>query len=96
MIAGVRSNTLGKIAGVESRASGDSKGFKEMLTEALDSVNKAQWEADRATTALALGEVQDVHQVTLAMERADLMLQLTIRVRNKAIEAYQEISRMQI
>jgi len=62
----------------------------------LSEVNAAQLEAEAAAVSLALGEVHDVHQVTLAMEKADLMLQLTIRIRNKAIEAYQEISRMQI
>jgi len=73
-----------------------TKSFGELLAAAVERVNEAQWEADQAVKALALGEAQDIHQVTLAMEKADLMLQLAIRVRNKAIEAYQEISRMQI
>ncbi len=70
--------------------------FSEMLKAALDSVNRAQWEAEQASIALATGQISDVHQVMIAQEKAHIALQLTIAIRNKVVEAYQEISRMQI
>lgn len=74
----------------------DEISFGDLLRSALDSVNRAQWEAEHISTALALGDVNDIHQVTIATEKANLALQLTISIRNRAIEAYQEISRMQL
>jgi len=47
-------------------------------------------------TKLALGQIDDIHQVTIAMEKATLSLQLAVQVRNRMVEAYQEISRMQV
>ena len=46
--------------------------------------------------ALAAGQVEDISQVVVAAEKADIALQLTLAVRNKAVEAYQEIMRMQV
>jgi len=70
--------------------------FGDVLRSALDEVNRLQIEADRSTAQLALGTAENLHQVMIAGERALLALQLTIAVRNKVIEAYQELSRMQI
>ena len=70
--------------------------FGELLQQAFDSVNRAQWDAELAAQRLATGEIEDIHQVTILAEKASLSLQLMIAIRNKVIEAYQEISRMQI
>jgi len=70
--------------------------FGELLEEAFDAANKAQWDAERAAQLLATGELEDFHQATILAEKANLSLQLMIALRNKVIEAYQEISRMQI
>lgn len=70
--------------------------FKNVLFNALEEVNKAQVTSNRMTEKFLTGEVQDIHQVTIAMEEAKLMLQLAVEVRNKVVEAYQEISRMQV
>lgn len=48
------------------------------------------------SAALAAGQVDDISQVIVAAEKADIALQLTLAVRNKAVEAYQEIMRMQV
>lgn len=80
--------------GREEAASGSS--FGELLERAFDAVNQAQWEADGAAIKLATGEIEDIHQVTILAEKANLSLQLAIALRNKVVEAYQEISRMQI
>lgn len=70
--------------------------FKEMLAKALDTVNDLQINADRMAQKVATGEVNDVHEVLMAVEEVSLGLQLTMQIRNKIIEAYQEIMRMQI
>lgn len=70
--------------------------FATTLREALAQVNRLQIEADEEAAKLALGTATDLHRVMIAGERAQLALQLTIAVRNRVVEAYQELSRMQI
>ncbi|MGE5652636.1 MAG: flagellar hook-basal body complex protein FliE [Bacillota bacterium] len=70
-------------------------GFGEVLKAALKDVNQLQLDADTSARELLLGRV-DMHQAMIAMEKANLAMDLTIQVRNKLIEAYQEIMRMQI
>lgn len=74
----------------------DSPSFSEILQGQLEKVNQLQKEADQLTQDLLTGTVEHLHQVTIAAEQASLALQLTVQIRNKLIEAYQEISRMQI
>lgn len=70
--------------------------FGELLQQAFQSANRAQLSAEHAAQLLATGQVEDVHQVTILTEKANLSLQLMISIRNKLIDAYQEISRMQV
>lgn len=70
--------------------------FAQMLDRALQRVEQDLRTADEMAVKLATGEVTDIAQVMIASERANLSLGLTIQVRNKVIEAYQEIMRMQI
>jgi len=85
--------SLNKAQG-EQAVQGNS--FAKQLSEALAEVNSMQVKADDMATKLVLGEIDDIHQVTIAMEKAALSLQLAVQVRNKVIEAYQEIARMQV
>jgi flagellar hook-basal body complex protein FliE len=71
-------------------------GFGEHLADAIDGVNRLQSGADGLVQKLAAGDVQDVHQVMLALNQASNAFGLTVQVRNKALEAYQEIMRMQV
>lgn len=73
-----------------------AKTFGQFLGEALGSVETAQVQADEATRKLATGEIRDVAEVTIASEKATLALQLTVQVRNRVIEAYQEMMRMPV
>lgn len=72
------------------------EGFKNMLSEAIDQVDNLQKHADDLRTKYAAGEVEDIHQVMTAIEEASIAMQYTVQIRNKVIEAYQEIMRMQI
>jgi flagellar hook-basal body complex protein FliE len=66
-----------------------------MLEDALDHVDGLQAEADQKISALLEGNGQDIHSAMIATERADLSFQLMLQVRNKIVNAYQEVSRMQ-
>ena len=81
------------------RTSGDgqqTEGFSQYLSEAVNKVNDLQNAADNSAIALATGEIQNLHQVTIDSLKAEIALQFTLQIRNKVIEAYQEIMRMQI
>jgi flagellar hook-basal body complex protein FliE len=75
---------------------GHSGSFATLLQQSLERVNGLQHEADTAARAFALGQAPSVHDTMIAMEKADLSLRLTTKVRNKVVEAYQEIMRMQV
>lgn len=63
---------------------------------ALDAVANAEREAGDLATRAATGHLQDVHEFTAAAAKASLAVELTVAVRDRAVEAYQEIMRMQI
>lgn len=77
-------------------ASQDKAKFSDVLNDALNQVAGDLKTAEDMSNKLATGEVEDLHDVTIAMEKANLGVQLTVQVRNKAVEAYQEVMRMQI
>lgn len=70
--------------------------FAEALERAVRSADELQRRADAAAAALADGRTDDVHAVMVAMEEASLALQLAIQVRNRLLESYQELLRMQV
>jgi len=73
-----------------------SSSFKDTLTDAIDKVNSAQKVADTKMQQLASGENTNLSEVMIAAERADIALKLMMSVRNKVIDAYQEIMKMQV
>ena len=75
---------------------GHSESFTTLLQQSLERVDGLQHEADAAARAFALGQAPSVHDTMIAMEKADVSLRLTTKVRNKVVEAYQEIMRMQV
>ncbi len=70
--------------------------FADTLVKSIEEVNHLQKEADQAIETLASGESQNVHGAMLAVSKADLAFRMTMQVRNKIIEAYQEVMRMQV
>lgn len=70
--------------------------FGTFLQEAIDDLNKQQLGVDDMNQKFVKGEITDVHQLMVASEKASLGLELAVQVRNKAIEAYQDIMRIQI
>ncbi len=70
--------------------------FKELFDKAINDLNTSQLNANGNVQKFLTGEVQDLHTVMIAMEEARLSMQLAVEVRNKLVEAYQELSRMQV
>ena len=68
--------------------------FSDLLTNVVRDAHQSQIKADSAVQGLVTGQNSDVHQVMLAMEQARLSMMLVVEVRNKMVEAYQELSRM--
>lgn len=75
---------------------GDSKTFGELLEKSLSDVNQHQLQADRAIRELVAGRTKNIHETMLAIERADMSLKLAMQVRNKLLDAYREVMRMQV
>ena len=71
-------------------------GFSDMLADAVSQTNEAQLDADKAAVALQTGKAENLHEVMLGMEEADISMRLLVQMRNKALDAYQEIMRMQV
>lgn len=70
--------------------------FGQVLMSALGNVNNAETTADQLALKMASNQDVDLHQVVLAMEESNLKMQMAIQVRNKVIEAYQDIMRMPV
>lgn len=66
------------------------------LSKYLSGVNRLQLDADHAQETFAAGGDIDIHDVMIATEKASIAMQLTTQIRNKLVDAYQEISRMQV
>lgn len=71
-------------------------GFGEVLKDAISTVNELQKQSDQEIQKLMTGESQDLHTTVIAMQKADVSFQMMMQVRNKIVQAYQEIMRMQM
>ncbi len=78
-------------AGRPSGAAGDSE-FMNTLRSAMDQVGQLQSEADGKVAQLLTGNGQDVHSAMIAVEKASLAFQMMVQVRNKIVQAYQQVS----
>jgi flagellar hook-basal body complex protein FliE len=70
--------------------------FSSVLKNAINNLEKTQLESDQAVVDLVTGNTEDFHTPIIAMEKAVLTMDLAVNIRNKVLEAYQEIMRMQI
>lgn len=69
--------------------------FGDLLSKAIDEVNKAQVESEHMGHLLATGQIDNLHDVKIAGQKAELTLSLMVEVRNKILDAYNEIQRIQ-
>jgi flagellar hook-basal body complex protein FliE len=82
-------------AGVASPAEEGQGGFLSTLQDSMDAAEGAQGEAQNQVAQLLNGKGADLHSAMIAVEKADLSFQLMMQVRNKIVQAYQQISNMQ-
>lgn len=73
-----------------------STDFAQELKNALGDVNNMQIEGERAMSDIATGSVKDLHQAAIAIDKAEISMKLMLEVRNKALNAYKEITRTQM
>ena len=70
--------------------------FRNILVKEIDKLSALQTNADQMTTSLALGQDVDLHEVIMAVEKADLSMRFALQLRNKVLEAYQEVTRLPV
>ncbi len=79
-----------------SVAENSSTDFAQELKNALGNVNQMQVDGERAMSDIATGSVKDLHQAAIAIDKAEISMKLMLEVRNKALNAYKEITRTQM
>ncbi len=86
----------------EARANGvqgtdvAGKSFADTLNDAVGKVNELQKTADKEMQKLATGQTDNIPEVMIAAEKADIALRLMMQMRNKIIDAYQDVMKMQV
>lgn len=73
-----------------------STDFAQELKNALGNVNEMQVQGEKAMSDIATGSVKDLHQAAIAIDKAEISMKLMLEVRNKALNAYKEITRTQM
>lgn len=79
-----------------NKAATPLKAFGEVLTQALESTTQAQHTAEALSTAVAQGENVPMHKVIEAVSAAEIKLQTLVTVRDRAVQAYQQLTQMPI
>jgi flagellar hook-basal body complex protein FliE len=75
---------------------GGGKDFSKVLKDAVHDINKLQQTADEAIAKVQLDDTASIHEAMVALEKADISFRAMMQVRNKILEAYQEIMRFQV
>lgn len=73
-----------------------SSSFGKVVQQFVNDTNNQQLQADQSVEMLATGQSESIHETMLALTKADLSLRLFMEVRNKVIDAYQDVMRMQM
>lgn len=75
---------------------GISSKFADMIKGGIDNFNTLQVQGQKAMIDIATGQVKDLHEAALAIDKAEASLKLALEIKNKALNAYKEVSRTQI
>ncbi len=86
----------GAVGQIGATAATPAAGFADLLGRAIGELQQVSNNADQKVNALATGQDVELHDVMLAVEAESIAISLATQVRNKAVEAYQEVFRMQI
>lgn len=77
-------------------ASGPNNDFGNLVLDGIDRLGQVQDKADQLAVKAATGDLTSIHDYTIAATEASVTTQLTVAVRNKAVDAFNEIMRMQV
>ena len=81
--------------GIANPAPMQKTSFADTLTNSLKEVNQLQGEKSAAVKSFVAGETQNVHELMITMQKASVAVSMTSAIRNKAMEAYRELSKLQ-
>ena len=96
MINQVNNNPLTTIINENKKTEKKDSNFMDLIKNYIDDVNEKQIDSDKTIERFLKGEEKDITKVVLSMEKADVSLQLFLQIRNKLVQAYQDIMRMQV
>lgn len=94
--AATHATRVNEIASEKAGGAGETTNFTSFLSKAVESVNTDQVEADQSVGMFLTGQQSNLHDTMIQLEKADISMRLLVQVRNKAVDAYREIMRMQI
>jgi len=90
------SGPMPTLQGIGNAQQPDDNGFKDLLLNSVREVNTMQQEADRAVEQIAIGKDINPAEVLTAVQKADIAFRMMMQVRNKLVEAYNQIESMQV
>jgi len=80
----------------KTKSKAEEASFARILQDSIQEVNKLQKEADKSVKKLLTGSNKGIHETMIALEKADISFRLMMQIRNKILDAYEEIMRMQV
>lgn len=89
-------NSTAGAQNANNKEKGIGEEFANMLKNSISELDSIQKTGEAAMTDIATGEVKDLHQAAIAINKAESSMRFMLEVRNKAINAYKEITRTQI
>ena len=94
MQSALSQTTESPLAGTQEKA--EASGFSSYLKNSFEEVNRTLASADKLANDLAVGKHENLHEAMIGMEKAEASFKLLVQVRNRALEAYNDIMRMQV
>ncbi len=90
-------NHISSLADPSSKQTNNvGSGFTDILKDVVAETSKEQIASDKAIEKLNTGEAKNIHEVMISMEKADISMRLLVQMRNKIVDAYKEVMRMQV
>lgn len=93
LATGIQNNQTSSFSNASSV---NSRSFGDYLKEMINSTNEEIIKAEDVSNQFAAGKIDDIHKVLIQIEKANVALQFTLQIRNKIMDAYNEIMRMQV
>lgn len=96
MIQSIKPIDFNVLKKIDSTQNAESLNFKQFLSDAIDSVNKAENTSNQMDQMMASGDIENIHDAMIAAQKAEITLNFAIQVNNKVIDAYKELMRIQL